>query len=69
MIHKEPKKPRSMRIVRAWIGEPGIFKYFAIYSDGSVRKSSAREARQFMKAYGLQRIETVLDEPRSSELT
>jgi hypothetical protein len=58
---KEVKPPRTMEIVRAWLPS-GQFRYFAVYSDGTSRESSKKEALQYAKAYG-KKVETVLGVP------
>lgn len=61
-MSKEIKQPRKMRVVRAWLPNKQVFKYYTLYSDGTFDESNRREAEQYVAAYGA-KLHTIVGEP------
>lgn len=62
MRKKVIKPVRTMRIVRSWLPIQGDFRYFALYSDGTVEPATRKEARQYAEAYG-EKVPTIVGRP------
>lgn len=59
---KEERVIRRMRVIRSWLPQEEAFKYFTIYSDGTVEPATRREAEQYATAYG-KHVQTIVGEP------
>lgn len=62
---KEPKQIRTIRVVRSWLPRLGEFRYFTLYSDGTVEVASRKIAEQYEQAYG-EKVQTIVGKPEET---